>query len=322
MTRREVALPPEFAGLTGKVEYVQQVSAVEYHSSCPKCGTVGHTGKDAPDRFVIRTDGKARGWCRRCGLVLFPDQLDPSLPGPTKEEIATWRAELIERNAAKARSVERERELLQSNAIWERWPNDKDTAGMTYWRNRGIPDSWQSFWQLGFIHGYHFADITSDAAAIPVFGVGREIQQIKYRLLNEAHGRYRYHLTGVAAPSFMCNPDQELGGHVIAIEGEVKSMVTFATLDNSSVSMIGLPGTNPGQNVVDLLAKAERVTLVMDPGAKRDGLRLARQIGIAKTWLLETTVKIDDGIIAQRLTKRDVQLLLRGAIKLNEYVTA
>jgi hypothetical protein len=50
--------------------------------------------------------------------------------------------------------------------------------------------------------------------------------------------------------------------------------------------VVGLPGSNPGQHVIDTLAAASQVTLVMDPDAAEQATQLAAQTGLSKTRVL------------------------------------
>lgn len=319
---RAASLPPEFASLAGKVQHVQQVSETEYCSECPRCGDSGHQGRDLPDRFRMFLDGgNPRAWCRKCGYFVWADQTDPNKPAPTHAELETWRREQIAREEARKRSAERALELLRNSALWERLHEELDDAARAYWTRRGVPKQFQDYWRLGWARNRNFGGVTCDAASIPLFGPGWSVQQIKYRLTDESKGRYRYEVAGVEAPPFYCEPDGDYTGHVVAVEGEIKSMVTWARLDGE-MQVIGMPGTNPGDATVDLLRRAERVTLVMDPGAKADGISLAKQVGLGKCWLLETPVKIDDGILAQDMSKRDVRIMLGNAVKLSSWIKA
>jgi len=81
-----------------------------------------------------------------------------------------------------------------------------------------------------------------------------------------------------------------------------------------------LPGATPDKALLSVLQQADRVTLVMDPGAKRQAIVIARQVGIGKCYLIIPPEKIDDAIIQQRLTKREVRRMLQGAIKLAAFV--
>lgn len=318
---REANLPPQFAALAGKVHHVQRHSATEYSASCPVCGDQGHTGRDWPDRFRLFLDSKVLGWCRRCSYLWFPDMASKEMPKPTWKEVQRWRAEQEARHKRVIAQAEKSLAMLAESNIWDRYCEQMGVIGRAYWTRRGVPDSWQDFWRLGWDSGHRFGEHVTDVATIPLFGPEWHIRQIKYRLQNESKGQYRYELSGVEAPPFLCDPDADYSGHVYAVEGEIKSMVTFGTLDDSATSMIGMPGTTPGPATMNVLKGADRVTLIMDPGAKRDGIKLAREIGIGKTWLLVPPVKIDDGILMAKLNKREVRQLLASALELSQFVT-
>lgn len=321
MPRPNVQLPPVFARYAGRVSYVQQVSDTEWCSTCPTCGGELHAGHEWPDRCRWFTDnGKPRGWCRRCGSLFWPD--DSSRPDP--EALAKWRAEQIEREQARRRSAELALAHLRDDRVWERY---NDTLQQTpearaWWRSRGIPDSYQDWWQLGWDAAHWFGNHETATATIPLFGRDWQPRNIKHRLLDPGDcGKYRYQLAGQSQPAFLANPDGRDGrDHLIAIEGEIKAMVVHVTLDDSHVQIIGLPGTNPSADILAALAQADRVTLVMDPGAKPAGIKMAHSIGVGKVWLLETPVKVDDGILAHSMTAYDVRQMLRGATRLSAFV--
>ena len=71
---REHPLPPHWAVLAGKVDYVQRVSNTEYSSSCPQCGGTPHPNGELPDRCRLFVDEHPTLFCRKCGLVAYPDQ--------------------------------------------------------------------------------------------------------------------------------------------------------------------------------------------------------------------------------------------------------
>jgi len=318
---KPASLPAPFAALAGKVDHVRQVSATEFCGSCPQCGDQGHHGRDLPDRFRMFLDDHPTGWCRRCSYLWYPDMADANTPKPSRAQLDAWRREQIQREEARKRSAEIALAHLRDEQLWEVYYAALDDQARSYWRRRGVPDAFVDYWRLGWARARRFGGVQCDSATIPLFGEAGDVLNIKHRLQDESAGRYRYELIGLEAPPFLCKPGESVGGHVIAVEGEIKSMVTFATLDDASVCMIGLPGTNPAAGIIDTLKRADRVTLVMDPGAKRDGIDLARQIGIAKTWLLVPPVKIDDGILAAGLDSREVRQVLESALELKQYVT-
>ena len=312
MSRHDDALPAEFAALNGKVAYVQRQSATEWSSTCPKCTDLGHHGTEKPDRFRMFLRGKILGWCRRCGYLWFPDS-DPNYVPPTPAEQAAFRKEMIEREEALKRSAERALSHLRDDQLWLKYHEQLDEAGRRYWSRRGIPEHWQDFWQLGWNPNSWWGCPT---ATIPIFAHQWQPLNIKHRLINyNDQGKYRYEIAGQGQPLFLCNPNDPVAGHVYAVEGEVKSMVCLATLDDADVCMVGLPGTNPSPAIVAQLAgdTVERVTLVMDPGAEQAAHDLALRIGQRKVRVLIPPAKIDDAIIACGADSYDVQRWLRQA---------
>jgi hypothetical protein len=321
---REASLPPAFDRFRDAVRYVQQVSDTEYSSSCPTCGGQAHPGGEWPDRCRWFTDGKPRGWCRRCGSLFWPDA--DAKPDP--EALARWRKEQEEREQARKRSAERALANLAEHRIWERYHAQMDEHARFLWRKRGVCDSLQDFWQLGYDKAHRFwrdgHEFETATLAIPIFGDAWQPLNIKHRLIDPPvdYSKYRYELIGVTdGLLWRADPDSELTGHVIAIEGEIKAMVTAERAGTAVGTIVGLPGTHPSPAIVQQLRQADRVTLVMDPGAKRDGVRLANALGIDRCWMLSLPHKIDDGILAANLSSREVMMMLRSAVRLSAYVT-
>ena len=324
----EVPLPPAFGGLEGKVRFVQRVSDTEYSATCPACGGDQHAGGEWPDRFRLFNDGHPRGWCRQCGLLWFPDMVEGYEP-PSPQQIEGWRKEQERREEARRRSAERALENLRGRRLWEQYNQALGETGRGIWRKRGVPDGFIDYWQLGYtpVHEFyiHGQPWRTPTITIPLFDAAWQARNIKHRLLQPPEGtdqRYRYELSGQGnGPLFLCDPDNDLAGHVYVIEGEIKSMVTFARLDDSHTAMVGLPGKTPGPEVISTLQQAERVTLVVDQGAKKAGIDMARRIGVSRVWLLETGMKIDDALLAADMRGGDVARLLRGADRVSNFVT-
>jgi len=241
--------------------------------------------------------------------------------------LAQFREAQVRREAERKASAERALRLLRDNRIWERYAAhlDEDARARQLWEQRGVPSSFQGWWQLGYDPAHRFwrdgSMFESATLTIPLFGKDWEPRNVKHRLLTpHAWDRYRYELAGLGQPEWRANPEADLSGHVYAVEGEIKAMVVFSRLDDAQVRMVGLPGATPGDEVLSSLAQADRVTLLFDPDAKAAAVRLARKLGIQRTWLLIPAVKVDDGIIAGRLEKQDVRRLLDGALRLSDWV--
>jgi hypothetical protein len=310
--RRQAELPEVFSQY--RVQYVQKVSAVEWSSECPTCGGVVHSDGEWPDRCRWFMKGKSLGWCRVCSTVHWPDAKTPMSTG----EFAEWRKEQQEREEARKRSAEKALAHLQDTAIWRQYHDRMGLIGSTYWKARGLSGAWQAFWQLGYkadhILWIDAQEYSTPSATIPIWQEGWQVANVKHRLITPpaTRGKYVYEISGQTAPMFVCNPDSNLTGQVVAVEGEIKAMVTFATLDDAKICVVGLPGTNPPEGVIAKLKQASGVTLVFDPGSNEQAAKLAVAIG-KRTKVLVPSRKIDDGILEAGLTGHDVRALLAQA---------
>jgi hypothetical protein len=154
---RESPLPPQWACLQGRVHYVQQHTPTEWSSTCPECGGDVHPSGEWPDRCRLFADEHPTLFCRRCGLVAYPDQYgDKNYTPPTPQELERFRRERIAAEEARKRSAERALALLQDQRLWERYYLQAGKTGREYWERRGIPGCWQDFWQLGYIEQREF----------------------------------------------------------------------------------------------------------------------------------------------------------------------
>lgn len=315
--RTEIELPEQFACLAGQVKYVQQHSHSEYSSSCPRCGGSPHPSGEWPDRFRMFSNGRPRVWCRRCGFFAFVDSLTKGYKA-SAEEIERFRREQEQRAEARLRSAQRELELLRSSKLWLHYNEMLGEHERAWWRGRGVPDVWQDLWELGWSH-------ERQAASIPIKDDTGQCRNIKYRTV-DGQPRYYYHLSGVPAMPFLTDPELKDPSHIIAVEGEIKAMVVYIAWDNPNGCVVGLPGLNPSPSVIETLSKAEKVTLVLDPGADTPGengwsplgrlVQQMRSLNPKGRYLkLIPPVKVDDGILAAGLDKHEVNQLLRSAVK-------
>jgi hypothetical protein len=247
---------------------------------------------------------------------------------PDPVALETWRKEQVQREEARKRSAELALANLAQHRIWEQYHLQLAEHGRFLWRRRGVCDSLQDFWQLGYDKAHVFwregHEFQAETLAIPIFGYDWSPLNIKHRLTDPPEGfsKYRYECRGITdGLLWRADPDTELTGRVVAIEGEIKAMVTAERAGQSSGQIVGLPGTNPASAIIRQLQHAERVTLVMDPDAKGAGIKLAKALGLKRCWLLIPPRKIDDGILAADMNAREVTMMLRSAIRLSAYVT-
>ncbi len=318
---RDCALPEPFRGLAGRVSHVRRASNKEYSSSCPQCGGSVHQNGEAPDRFRMFVDDHPTAWCRRCNYLYFPDMAD-GYQKPDMTRLEQWRADQERRELERKRSAELALANLRHAETWRRYYEALDlTPGRAYWRTRGVPDAWQDYWALGWADN-HWTFTLDDgstravsAATIPLFDAQWEVLNVKHRLIDPpaGNGKYRAEISGQPAQPFLCNPTATLTGPVLAVEGEVKSMICAVTLDGTELPIIGLPGSTPAPHIIAMLKDAERVTLVLDPGAEKAAHDLASAIGRRKCRVLIPPAKIDDMLLASHMTAYDLKMLLKQA---------
>jgi len=299
---------------------VQQRGKTEYSAECPRCGGIPHNPHDWPDRFRLFADEHPRVWCRRCGYFAWVDELGANAVPPSHEDLERFRREQIAREEARKRSAERALEHLRNEAEWRRFHDQMDDAARAYWRTRGIPDDWQDYWSLGFRHDLRIRLANGEwaetpAATIPLPDPSGRMLNIKMRLVDPPAGvgRYRYQLPGQPEPLFIANQNEPIQGHVIAVEGEIKSMVLMIYLGDLKAVIVGMPGTNPSQSALDQLGAAERITLVMDPDSREAAHKLAERLGKQRCRLLVASAKIDDAIIAIQPSSYSVRQWLAQA---------
>jgi hypothetical protein len=261
-------------------------------------------------------------------VLRFPDQGETRNTA-SREDIERWRREQVEREEARKRSAERALQHLRDDAVWQRYHTALDATARAYWRGRGIPDDWQDYWSLGWHRHYAMRDREGDlvetpAATIPLFDRDGQVLNVKLRLIRppDDAGKYRYLVSGQPHPPFLTNHTLPLTGHVIAIEGELKAAVTYIAIGDHAAAVVGLPGASPARHIIDQLAEAERVTLVMDPGAEEQTAKLAGLIGPRRTRVLILPHKIDDIILATKATPAMVRRWLGQAEVLGRSRTA
>jgi len=316
---RLAELPGEFAALEGLVEHVQRQTANEYSSTCPQCGGGVHQNGELPDRFRMFTDGKTRAWCRRCDYHWYPDMAgDWQPPDPETLRLRAEQAERdLERSIAQAQSTLDE---LRRARRWIEYHQGMSENGRMLWRLRGLQDFWVDWWKLGYTPNYELWRKNgetwenwwqSPTLTIPVWGNGWQVNNIKHRLLNTppGGGKYQQEKRGVPPAAFFCDPDRA-DGPLMICEGEIKSMVTFALIDSSTIQVTGLPTATPAPEMLAQFSGYDPVYVCLDPDAfiKPDRDRPApieRMVGIigSRARVIELPDKIDDLINGDHLDK-------------------
>lgn len=327
---RECPLPSGFEGLTGQVQYVQRQTASEYSSSCPQCGGSAHHNGEFPDRFRMFINGKVRGWCRKCEFVWFPDMDEDWRPDA---------AEIAKRAKAAEQALQREIERAQVTLAemrqarqWLEYHEQLTPNARAMWRMRGLSDTWVDWWQLGYSDTFDLWQIsngdwekywTSPTLTIPIWGHDWEVNNIKHRLLNvpPSGGKYQQEKKGIPAAPFICDPDRKDGPLMIA-EGEIKAMVTFATIDSATIQVAGIPTVTPSQQMIETFEGYEPVYICLDPDAfikpskdRASPIERISEIVGKRARIVELPDKVDDLIVEGHLDKDGLRKALRRARK-------
>ena len=300
-----------------------------------RCACPLHNG-DNPGAFAIYQDAGKQKWVCHSGSCGSGDIIDfvtvwqgLDLAGAVewltgekpinKAEVQKLTEERIER-AKEYEQRKREEHIralgeLRRAEAWEVYYRNLDGFGKRdLWRVRGIPDNWQDIFQLGYCDkftvgtkgGIHH----TPTLTIPIWGPGDQLVNIRHRLLNPPTpgDKYRPERAGLNAEPYICEPfrayDME---RIIVVEGEIKAMVTFITLDMPGIQVIGIPGKSIFKRIVENL-KGRDVIIVMDPDAQHEARQMARALG---GRVVNLGVKIDDAITAGQLDKAALQRMFR-----------
>lgn len=334
----EDPLPLEFAELDNRVNHVKQKTANEYSSSCPECGGVVHQNGEWPDRFRLwlrsDTTGGPFGWCRKCDYKWFPgkeEEWEPPDPAELERRAKSIKEqkELLEKEIAEAQAV------LKKSERWLEYHENLTMQARSIWNSRGIPDDFINWWRLGYNDSFDLwrkengsweSWWQSPTLTIPAWGHGWEIQNIKHRLLNlpnqPGEYRYRYEKSGMKDPPFICDPDKDSGPLFIA-EGEIKSMVTYATIYKEGIQVAGIATKTPSDRTAKMFENYEPIWLCLDPDAYRvtkghsAAERLGEMLGKERVRFIELPDKIDDlinmGALDYPMIKRLMNTARRAA---------
>ena len=332
--RREAPIPSGFEGLTGKIQYVQRKTANEYSSSCPECGGVTHQGQGGewPDRFRMFTTDKIRGWCRKCDYLWWPDMNEPDWR-PDAEEIARRAKAAEERLQLEIEKAQSTLSEMRQARAWLEYHEQLTPNARAQWLLRGLGSTWVDWWQLGYNDNFDMWRKDGDdwekwwttpTLTIPIWGNDWQVNNIKHRLLNvpPKGGKYQQEKRGIPAAPFLCDPDRKDGMLMIA-EGEIKAMVTFATIDSPSIQVAGIPTVTPSQDMIDSFAEYDPVYICLDPdGFQKPSRekaapidRVAEMVG-ARARIVELPDKIDDLILAGHLDKDGIRRAFKRARKI------
>lgn len=322
---RESPLHPEFADLQGKVHYVaERIRGREWSSSCPQCGGEPHKHGEWPDRFRMwiaasSKHGVTLGWCRACDFKWTPKKDYKADPA----KIEQWRRERIAEEERRKAEAETALQHLRNEHKWQTYYNNllDSPAGQASWWAAGFTNEyfWQE-WGFGYDphHEFWYDDggwklHTTATQTIPVRNLQGEIVNIKHRLAetipNRTHDKYRMEYRVGIEPLFMANLELKNNAETVwLIEGEKKAGITFITLDNPSVQMIGLPAS-PSDELLSAIG-GKVIYYAPDPDVNQKlRQRVYTNFKGRDLRVIETPDKIDDWILRNAINKSELQTL-------------
>jgi len=316
-----IPLPADIIERFGNLPDAQHQTGNEFSSACPECGG-GRGGNDPSDRFRIwQRDGQASNfWCRRCGFKGFADDDKPGrkLDPVRIKELEELRAEQA---AREQRRLKARIEELQQAEYWRGWHDAMQEQHRKLWREQGIPDSLQDWFKLGYTPDYTYGTNGSlhhsPAMTIPVFDVGWEAVNVQYRLLQPANGAGKYRFTsGLPAPLYLTDPDEEPAGATLLVEGAKKAIVLFAHMGHK-YKVVAVPSKMPAGALIERLGNCDPVYVTLDPDAYSDG-QSAQRVGMMlgdRARFVRLPDKPDDLIVEYGMTPAMIENYIKRATK-------
>jgi hypothetical protein len=312
---------------------VFQKHSAGWHSPCPI-----HHGDNKTAFSVWIEDGKQKWHCftRDCGggdlidYVMARDHVDLKraceiLGGSepmTQEEIKSASEERRKRaeeyEAQKRAEHKQALEELERARMWEAYYHnlDMNETARKLWRSRGIPDSWQDLWKLGYCPNFYYysgqAKHTSPSLTIPIFSEDYQISNIRHRILNpfDPNDKYRPERAGLKASPFIADIEGNEHECNLIVEGEIKAMVSYIWLDSIKWQVYGIPGKQNFREFCERL-KGRRVWILFDPDAIDQAHEAAKIIGGAR--IVDIQQKIDDALNGGYINTGEFRRLLRNA---------
>lgn len=334
--------------LIGNTTKLKKVAAREYAGACCRCGGNDRLHVNTDKGWFCRRCHGAERWHDAIAFVQFSQGCNfieavTRLGGkaditPAEMERMKAEREAAEREQERAEQLERAavHAELTARADWKAYAANLDTCpgARELWHARGLDDNWIAYYGLGYNPGREFGHgedrITSPSLTIPYFrpvfcanpeggdDVTWRVVGLQHRLLadNTPGGKYRPHMRGAGKSLFYTDLlARKSTRKVLLVEGEIKAMVTWASLWEGEeicyapeLTVIGTAGASVKGELLAELELAEQVLICLDPDAEREAVKLAKMLGEQRSKVIRLPGKIDDLIVAGAL---DTGTLLR-----------
>jgi DNA primase len=245
----------------------------------------------------------------------------PDIDPEERVKRATERAEREEK-ALQERIEEAKKVLeeLRDAQAWLRYHEQLTDQSRQLWHSWGVPEYWQGYWKLGYDPDHIIWTGTEEwhtpTMTIPIFENSTwEVLNIKHRLLQPFRegDKYRPESRGLPQAAWVSDPDLDLSGRTLIVEGEKKAMVSYITADDSELRVMGIPGKNPSNELIEKLDECEPIYICLDPDANKEAEKLANDLGRERTRIIHLPMKVDDAILAGAIDKNGIRRLMRMA---------
>jgi hypothetical protein len=304
-----------------------------YIGPCPFCG--------GDDRFNLKVTTKIDLWiCRQCGDGKYKNaiaylmkrngwtfgQTMRHIEGVDKDSIPNRSKAIAEEKASRKKILDSKLEEFTTQEIWEALHRRivGDEHHRQWWRDQGVPDSWQDYLSLGWTPEKSYISSedgkmhASSAYTIPYFTKGKKFVTMQYRMCGDQispNDRYRFEY-GLGTSFYMTTPTLPIGDKAIVCEGAKKGIVARTyTPSDSGITVLAVPSKSDFGGISDHLKQCDTVWIVLDPDALERAEVLAEQIGIKDTLVVETAVKLDDYFLSGALTPKNFHSILRQGVK-------
>ena len=316
----------------------------EWSGPCPFCG--------GNDRFSVQPYHDEPRWlCRSCtdgkwkdvidfvqrrdqsGFVdacqtLFGDNVKIALDPVEYERIQAERERTIkEQEVATLVEYTTRRQSLHESGIWQEYHDNLDKLGRRdLWHERGLSDYFINVYRVGYCPAFPFGDERHPTLTIPSWRAG-VVTGLAHRALatNPQGGKYRPERAGLGKALFFADPDHpgQPGGKVLLLEGEIKTMVTFAHIYATqpkephplyTYELVGIAGTAFKSEWVPEFEKASSITICLDPDATDKAHKIAGVLGWDRCRIVELPGKIDDLLIMGALNMDTLYQYMQGGI--------
>lgn len=275
-------------------------------------------------RFLVFVDLPFPAWyclCDGCGKKGWLDKVIPGakFKRPTPETLAQAQGELEEekRRIAQVRE-ENLAEFTKDTGRFDEYHLSMTQDQRRAWRDAGIPNEWQVYWNLGFTKDrvFSFEDMAfrRSALVIPKYDIGWRLVNADYRLIDPPEGVGKYRPEPFLPPSaFLTRPDRSPweSSLLLIVEGSKKAMVSRIFIPDDTIDIVGIPGVNSWCRVDELAKTAGRVVVALDPDAHKVAQGLASTIGKSAIAITLPT-KIDDGFLEYELTWDTLKKVIRN----------